>query len=87
MLPPIKDTIINQDSKSPAMSPPWKDPIPNQDSNVIINEQYPILLPNLTKYHTVYKIFFNDNHYPNKTEEEHNDSIDNSHTGADDYLN
>ena len=52
--------------KSPSMSTPREDPIPYQYSNIIINEQYPILLPILEKYHTGYKLLFNDTHYPNK---------------------
>ena len=84
---PPKDPIPNQDSKSPAMLPPIKDPIPNQDSNIIIKKHDPILPPLLSKYTTGYKPLFNYTHYPNKTEDNLNDSTDNSRTDIDDYLN
>ena len=84
ILNPIKDLIPNQDSKPPAILPPIKDPITNQDSTKIINKQDPILPP---KYPTGYKPLFNDTYYPNKTEDNLNDSTDNSHTEIDDYLN
>ena len=76
MSPPRKDTIKNKYSKSPAIFPPRKDPVLNQDSNRIINEHDPILPPLLEKYPTGYKKLFNDTHYPNKTENDLNDSID-----------
>ena len=84
---PIKDQILNQYGKSPAMLPPRKDPIPNQDSNIIINQQYPIIPPLLEKYPTGYKPLFDESNYPNKTEDGLNDSTDNSRSDIDDYLN
>ena len=73
--------------KSHAIYPPRKDPIPNQYSNIIINEQDPILPPILEKYRTGYKKLFNDTHDTNKTEDELNDSAGNSRTEIDDCLN
>ena len=69
------------------MSSPRNDPIPNQDSTIIINEQDPILPPLLVKYPTGYKSLFNDTNYPNKSEDDLNDSTDNSFTDIDNYLN
>ena len=87
MLPPGKDPILNQDSKSLAMLPQRKDPIPNHDDNRIINEQDPILPLLLEKIPTGYRPIFIDTHYPNKTTDALNNSIDNSCTDIDDYLN
>ena len=54
MLPPIKNPIPNQDSKSLSMSPPIIHRIKNQDSNRNINKQDPIIPPLLEKYPTEY---------------------------------
>ena len=62
------------------MSPPRKDPIQNKYSTIIITQKYPILTPLLENWPTLYKPFFNDTHFSNKTEEEHNFSTDNSRT-------
>ena len=72
---------------SPGVSPQRKDTIKNQDTNRIINEQDPIIPPLLSKYLTGYKPLFNDTNYPNKTEDDLNDSTYNSHTEIDEYLN
>ena len=87
MLPPRKDSIPNQYSKSPAILPLGKDPIPNQYSNITINEEDPIIPPILAKYPTGYKPLFNDMHYPNKTECDLNFYTDSSRTDIEEYLN
>ena len=62
------------------MSPPRKDPITNKDSNRITTQQDPICPPLLVKWPTRYKPFIDDKKNSNKTEGEHNDSTNNSHT-------
>ena len=65
--------------KSPEMSPPRKGPITNQDSTIIINQQDPIILMFFKpRVPTGHKQFIDETHFPNKTENEHNDSTDNS---------
>ena len=46
--------------KPPEMLPPINDPIPNQDITRVITQQDIILPPLLAKWHTGYKLFFND---------------------------
>ena len=73
--------------KSPAMLPTRNNPIPNQYSTIIITQKDTILPPLLSKFPTRYKPFFNDTHFSNIIEDEHNDSMDNSRTENKDYVN
>ena len=69
------------------MLPPRKDPIKNQYSTITIIQQDLILPLILVKWPTGYKQFLNDTHFLNKTEEEYNNSIDNSRTENEYFVN
>ena len=68
------------------MSPQRKDTIRNKDSNRIMTQQDPIIPLLLEKYTSGYIPLFNDTHYPNKTDDDLNDSTGNSRTDIDYYF-
>ena len=73
--------------KTPGISPPIKYSIPNQDITRNITKQDPILKPLLAKRPTEYKPFMNDEHFKNKTKDEHNDSTDDLRTDNEVFVN